>query len=114
MRSRDQPLTSRSFSLLRSPLAEAPWAGPPPGPAGPNLTSLGPNHGRTREHEPGEGDAPFHTARGVLVFPDGRSASYRRCRREIGAQPALDHQSSPMDEYFRNLCYGEWRGMAGG
>ncbi|KZV13679.1 hypothetical protein F511_45159 [Dorcoceras hygrometricum] len=60
-------------------MAGAPPAGPPPGPDGPNQTSLGPNHG------------PH----------GGESASYRRCRREIGTQPALDHQASPMDDKFR-------------
>ncbi|KZV50473.1 hypothetical protein F511_34917 [Dorcoceras hygrometricum] len=58
VRSRDPPPTSPSHTLLRPPLAGALPAGPPPGPAGPNLTSHGPNHGRTREHEPWKGGAP--------------------------------------------------------
>ncbi|KZV47735.1 hypothetical protein F511_11938 [Dorcoceras hygrometricum] len=66
--------------------------GPPPGPASPNLTSLGPNHGRTREHDPGEGNAPR-----------GRRTHNRRC--EIGAQPAMDHQTPSKADYFRNF---EW------
>ncbi|KZV55648.1 hypothetical protein F511_22224 [Dorcoceras hygrometricum] len=52
-----RPPTNASLSLLRPPQAGAQPAGPPPGPAGPNLTDPSPNHGRTWTHEPGEADA---------------------------------------------------------
>ncbi|KZV44212.1 hypothetical protein F511_11027 [Dorcoceras hygrometricum] len=58
MHRRGTPPTFHSISLLRPPLAGAPPTGPPPGPASPNLTDLGPNHGRTRAHDSWERDAP--------------------------------------------------------
>ncbi|KZV27821.1 emp24/gp25L/p24 family of membrane trafficking protein (ISS) [Dorcoceras hygrometricum] len=61
-RRRDQLLVSRSFSLLRRPLAGAPPARPPPGPTGPNLTDLGSNGANQGELVEGRGRTS-HAAR---------------------------------------------------
>ncbi|KZV34214.1 hypothetical protein F511_39445 [Dorcoceras hygrometricum] len=67
-RSRDQqPLRTTVLPAPATTVRALP-AGPPPGPAGTNLTSLGPNRGRMREHDPGESDAPR-----------GRRTHSRRC-----------------------------------
>ncbi|KZV55922.1 hypothetical protein F511_24816 [Dorcoceras hygrometricum] len=53
----DMPPTAASHALLRPPLAGAPPDGPPPGPAGPNLTDPCPNHGRYWTHKASESGA---------------------------------------------------------
>ncbi|KZV27688.1 hypothetical protein F511_39929 [Dorcoceras hygrometricum] len=65
----------------------APPAGPPPGPFGSNDTNHGPNRGSQCAREGHE---------------DGCSPC-ARTRREIGAQSALDHQASLMDDKFQNF-----------
>ncbi|KZV39821.1 hypothetical protein F511_27824 [Dorcoceras hygrometricum] len=57
MRPRDQRLLFPFVLPAPDTTGGAPPTGPPPGPAGPNLTSPGPNHGRTREHDSHKVDA---------------------------------------------------------
>ncbi|KZV50322.1 hypothetical protein F511_36829 [Dorcoceras hygrometricum] len=76
MHSRDRAPTFASYTLLRPPLAGAPPAGPPPGPAGPKLTDPSPNHGRNWTHEAWKqthGAARLHTLHGVFHLAHGSS-----------------------------------------
>ncbi|KZV30187.1 hypothetical protein F511_04226 [Dorcoceras hygrometricum] len=139
-------------------------AGPPPRPAGPNLTNHGPNRARMKENDPFKDSArrcaetrssgfPFQpmvrltnptygpllalirtllnqlrSSQGPLqplnrsharrvqnreMQHEVRSARYGRCRREIGAQPALDRQAPSMAESFKFLCATEVERTAG-